>query len=283
MEDAGDNSGPAWSTFSRYLRASSRILCVVGAGLSAPSGLSTWRGTDGLWNNNNLKDLASPERFQEDPITVWKFYGERLLASLAAEPNAAHHALAALAQRYEGWLTVNQNVDGLLELTEYPPSQLLSIHGSLRTVRCTMCDYHINVEKPGDLPFLLLLNSTSDQPHTPILSDLPHCPRCRNMLRPAVVWFGETLAADAPDSVDRWISEESVDMVIAAGTSLQVFPAAEWVATVHECGAALAIIDTIRDDDMASECDWFIQGDVQIILPSILDTLDIDGSRGAGE
>jgi NAD-dependent deacetylase sirtuin 5 len=108
--DTGDNS--TLLAFANYLRTSTRVLCVVGAGLSAPSGLATWRGTNGLWNDINLRELASPEKFQEDPFTVWGFYGERLLQSLEAQPNAAHHALADLARWHEGWLTVSQNVDG---------------------------------------------------------------------------------------------------------------------------------------------------------------------------
>lgn len=103
----------AWSHFADFLRASPRVLCLVGAGLSAPSGLATWRGTNGLWNDIDLKELASPKKFQEDPVTVWNFYGERLLKSLAAQPNAAHHALAALARSHDEWLTINQNVDGM--------------------------------------------------------------------------------------------------------------------------------------------------------------------------
>jgi NAD-dependent deacetylase sirtuin 5 len=101
-----------WSTFAHYLKTSTRVLCLVGAGLSAPSGLETWRGTNGLWNDINLKELASHKKFLEDPITVWTFYGERLVKSLMTEPNSAHLALAALASRHAGWLTVNQNVDG---------------------------------------------------------------------------------------------------------------------------------------------------------------------------
>ena len=103
----------ACANFARLLKQSPRILCLVGAGLSAPSGIPTWRGTNGLWNNLELKSLASPKTFQEDPVTVWRFYGERLLDSLAAEPNAAHRALAAFARWHDGWLTVNQNVDGM--------------------------------------------------------------------------------------------------------------------------------------------------------------------------
>jgi NAD-dependent SIR2 family protein deacetylase len=110
MDTSNDHT---WSSFADLLATSSRVLCVVGAGLSASSGLTTWRGTNGLWNDINLKELASPKKFHEDPVTVWSFYGERLLQTLEAQPNAAHHALAALARWHEGWLTINQNVDGI--------------------------------------------------------------------------------------------------------------------------------------------------------------------------
>jgi NAD-dependent deacetylase sirtuin 5 len=113
MDDANIDDGSAYSKLANLLTTSSRVLCVVGAGLSAPSGLATWRGTNGLWNDLNLRELASPAKFEEDPVTVWTFYGERLLQSLAAQPNQAHHALAALARSHEGWITVNQNVDGM--------------------------------------------------------------------------------------------------------------------------------------------------------------------------
>jgi len=119
MEASALYTGPtvdgadAWSTFANFLKSSSRVLCVVGAGLSAPSGLATWRGSNGLWNDINLKELASPKKFEEDPVTVWRFYGERLLEALAAQPNAAHHVLGTLAKWHEGWLTINQNVDGI--------------------------------------------------------------------------------------------------------------------------------------------------------------------------
>ncbi|KAF2254350.1 DHS-like NAD/FAD-binding domain-containing protein [Trematosphaeria pertusa] len=272
--DTGDDS--AWSAFADFLDASSRVLCLVGAGLSAPSGLATWRGTNGLWNDINLRELASPNKFKEDPVTVWSFYGERLLKSLAAQPNAAHHALAALARWHEGWLTINQNVDGLLEQTDHPVSRLLGIHGTLKVVRCTTCDYNTNVHKPHDVPFLLSLSNANHQSRSATLSDLPHCPKCTNLLRPGVVWFGERLAAGAPDRIDEWISEEGIDLVIAAGTSLEVFPAAEWVHTARACGASLAIIDAENDHRLVEELsdnDWFFQGDIAVILPRILDLL----------
>jgi NAD-dependent deacetylase sirtuin 5 len=124
MSEADNNDVIA--RLAGLLRASPRIVCIVGAGLSAPSGLATWRGTNGLWNDNDLKSLASPKRFADDPVTVWNFYGERLIQSLAAQPNAAHHALAALASWHDGWLTVNQNVDGTKEFVTVNTSDALN-------------------------------------------------------------------------------------------------------------------------------------------------------------
>lgn len=288
MSQASDDLASA--NFARLLKQSPRILCLVGAGLSAPSGLATWRGANGLWNNLDLKSLASPQTFKEDPVTVWEFYGERLLEALTARPNAAHHALAALATWHDGWVTVNQNVDGgldtyilygergltlvgLLERTEYPRSRLLSIHGSLGRVRCVACDYNVHVKKPEDLPFLLRLSANDDNSSVMQVSDLPHCPGCGGLLRPGVVWFGERLAAGAPDSVDEWISRGEVDLVITIGTSLRVFPAAEWVDSVRNDGASLAVFELENGYQLVDEWnvgDWLFTGDIELLLPKVM-------------
>jgi NAD-dependent deacetylase sirtuin 5 len=144
----------------------------------------------------------------------------------------------------------------------------------LKIVRCTKCDYDTNVHKPQDLPFLLSLPDANDQSRSVISSDLPHCPKCTNLLRPGVVWFGETLAAGAPDSIDDWISEGRIDLVIVAGTSLEL--SAEWVDIARECGASLVIIDTNRNHGLADDLndnDWFFEGDIAVILPRIRDLL----------
>ena len=106
------------------------------------------------------------------------------------------------------------------------------------------------------------------------MPNLPRCPVCENLLRPGVVWFGERLAAGAPDNIDNWIAETEVDLVIAAGTSLRVFPAAEWVGMARENGAALAIFDLDRchlSENEWDDRDWFFEGDIALILPKILD------------
>lgn len=163
---------------------------------------------------------------------------------------------------------------GLLEQTNHPTPSLLDIHGTLKNVCCTTCDYNINVNTPHDIPFLLLLSNADGQSRPAEISDLPHCPECTNLLRPGVVWFGEKLGAGAPDNIDDWISQEQIDLVIAAGTSLEVFPAAEWVNTARTLGASLAIIDVDhRFVDDLDDDDWFFEGDIAVILPRILSFL----------
>ena len=106
-------SNNPWDLFTDYLASCERILFLVGAGLSAPSGLDTWRRAGDKWKDINIKDLASPNTFQQNPVLVWTFYGERLNGMLSAKPNTAHDALAEFVKRHGGCLTVNQNVDGM--------------------------------------------------------------------------------------------------------------------------------------------------------------------------
>jgi NAD-dependent deacetylase sirtuin 5 len=125
------------------------------------------------------------------------------------------------------------------------------------------------------LPFLLSLSTASNR--SVGLSDLPQCPECQELLRPGVVWFGEKLAAGAPDNIDAWISEGEVDLVIAAGTSLEVFPAAEWVSTARESGAALAVFELDNGQRLVDEWnheDWLFEGDIAVLLPKIQSFID---------
>jgi NAD-dependent deacetylase sirtuin 5 len=128
------------------------------------------------------------------------------------------------------------------------------------------------VETPHDIPFLLSLSNVDIQTRLAVLSELPHCPKCTDLLRPGVIWFGEKIAAGAPENIDKWI-EEGIDVVITACTSLEVYPAAEWVETARRCGASLAVIDTEKDHGLRDELeddDWFFEGDIAVILPQLL-------------
>ncbi|KAF2091771.1 silent information regulator protein Sir2p [Saccharata proteae CBS 121410] len=130
-------------SFQRHLQSSDRILALLGAGLSASSGLPTFRGAGGLWRSHDAMSLATPEAFDAAPGLVWQFYSYRRHMALKAQPNPAHFALAELARKKEGFMTLSQNVDGLSQRAGHPPSQLQLLHGSLFDVKCSsfFCDY----------------------------------------------------------------------------------------------------------------------------------------------
>ncbi|KAI9709670.1 MAG: hypothetical protein M1812_007648 [Candelaria pacifica] len=130
-------------SFSACIKSADRILALLGAGLSASSGLPTFRGAGGLWRNHDAMQLATPEAFDDDPGLVWQFYSYRRHMALQAKPNKAHFALAELARRKENFVTLSQNVDGLSQRAKHSMSQLHLLHGSLYDVKCTdfYCDY----------------------------------------------------------------------------------------------------------------------------------------------
>ncbi|KAL8940847.1 MAG: hypothetical protein Q9216_002599 [Gyalolechia sp. 2 TL-2023] len=130
-------------SFTEHLQKSYRILALCGAGLSASSGLPTFRGAGGIWRNHEATSLATPEAFEEDPALVWQFYSYRRHMALNARPNPAHFALAKLARKRSEFVTLTQNVDGLSQRAGHPASQMHLLHGSLFDLRCTSfyCDY----------------------------------------------------------------------------------------------------------------------------------------------
>ncbi|KAI4169742.1 MAG: hypothetical protein LQ343_005483 [Gyalolechia ehrenbergii] len=130
-------------SFTEHLKKSYRILALCGAGLSASSGLPTFRGAGGIWRNHEATSLATPEAFEADPALVWQFYSYRRHMALNATPNPAHFALAKLARKRSEFVTLTQNVDGLSQRAGHPTSQLHLLHGSLFDIRCTSfyCDY----------------------------------------------------------------------------------------------------------------------------------------------
>jgi NAD-dependent deacetylase sirtuin 5 len=132
------------TSFHAHLLSSTRILAVCGAGLSAASGLPTFRGAGGMWRSHNALDLSTPAAFQKDPGMVWQFYSLRRHAALKARPNPAHYALAELSRRKgKQFLTLSQNVDGLSGMAGHPENGIEYLHGSLWNVRCARnwCGY----------------------------------------------------------------------------------------------------------------------------------------------
>ena len=280
-------------SFAAHLKSSNRIVALLGAGLSASSGLPTFRGAGGYWRNHEATDLATPKAFADESSLVWQFYNYRRHLALTAQPNRAHLALAELARRKEQFLTISQNVDGLSQRARHPPDNLALLHGSLFDIKCTGfdCDYkeHNNFTDPI-VPALAIpkdpncpqgevdiSNSSFPLKEVPP-SELPHCPKCNvSLLRPGVVWFGESLPAQTMARVDKYMfSPEKVDLLLVIGTSAAVYPAAGYIAQARNKGARVAVINTEEPSAAASKLqqgDWFFQGDASVVVPRILESV----------
>ncbi|KAF2468478.1 NAD-dependent deacetylase sirtuin-5 [Lindgomyces ingoldianus] len=284
-------------SFQAHLNRSTRILALLGAGLSASSGLPTFRGAGGLWRTHDAVQLATPSAFSRDPGLVWQFYSYRRHMALQAKPNPAHYALAELAKRKEGFMTLSQNVDGLSPRAGHPASTLKLLHGSLFDVKCSdfFCSYSETANYTDPIvPALQIPTDESDPTTTSALQareldisdsnvllpelairDLPRCPNCKKgLLRPGVVWFGEMLPTAVLNDIDRWITESNtIDLIIVIGTSARVYPAAGYVDLARSKGARVAVVNVDRDDEPASgmyQGDWFFEGDAAQIVPEIL-------------
>lgn len=185
-----------------------RIVLLTGAGISAESGLRTFRAADGLWEDHRVQDVATPEAFHRNPDLVYRFYNERRRSLAGVKPNAAHLALARLEQAWAGeFLLVTQNVDDLHDRAG--SRNLLHMHGELLKARCLAC--------AAVFPWPDNLDARSP------------CPACgRGPVRPHIVWFGEL-----PLEMDRiYTALECCDLFVAIGTSGHVYPAAGFVEAV---------------------------------------------------
>jgi NAD-dependent deacetylase len=158
-----------------HLRGARAVLAFCGAGVSAESGLPTFRGAGGLWEGHRVEEVATPQAFRRDPALVWRFYAARQQAHLTVHPNPAHEALAAMEDRYDPFLLVTQNVDQLHERAG--SRKMIKLHGSLFETRCTACAAVHTLADP------IVIGEDGE---------LPHC-ECGGLLRPNVVWFGELL------------------------------------------------------------------------------------------
>ncbi|KAF4461690.1 NAD-dependent histone deacetylase silent information regulator Sir2 [Fusarium albosuccineum] len=245
--------------FHEALRSSKRILALCGAGLSASSGLPTFRGAGGLWRNHEATSLATPVAFAHDPGLVWTFYGYRRHMSLRANPNPGHYALAALANKNKDFLCLTQNVDNLSQRANHPPEQLRTLHGSLFDIKCSnsRCDW---IQQGNyDDPFFPAIAAASEdvmpgQPF-PLLDpqhrlekipdeQIPKCPKCQTgFQRPGVVWFGENLDGDMMAGIDTWLDQGKIDLMLVIGTSAQVSPASGYILHARFRGARVVVIN----------------------------------------
>lgn len=187
---------------AELLKSAGRVTVLSGAGISAESNVPTFRGKDGLWKNYRAEELATPEAFRARPAFVWEWYGYRQQIILKCDPNPAHYTLAEMEKHFREFTLITQNVDGLHERAG--SKKILEMHGNIFKARCT---------KENTISDFVL----GDDP-------LPKCKKCSALLRPHIVWFGESLDPDVLDQSFTLASESDLFMVI--GTSAMVQPAA---------------------------------------------------------
>ena len=236
------------------LRRADEILVLTGAGVSAESGIATFReALTGLWARFDPARLATADAFIEDPVRVWSWYEWRRAQALAAEPNPAHRALAAWGRRQQRLHLVTQNVDDLHERAG--SHAVIHLHGSLHAPRCFEC------ARPLASP---PVPAAGDRLVAP-----PRCPACGGLARPGVVWFGESLPEEALASA--WALAERCDLCLVVGTSGLVQPAASLPAVARQQGATLVRIDPQPAADFNG--DWQLLGAAGVILPALLERL----------
>lgn len=231
-----------------HIRVAQHVTALTGAGISAESGLPTFReAQSGLWSRFQVEDLASMAGFQRDPATVWNWYAQRRQSALQAQPNAAHLALGEIERRVPLFDLITQNIDGLHQRAG--SQRVIEVHGSLARVKC-LAHEHIFTSWPqtaGTLP--------------------PLCPHCQSTLRPDVVWFGEIL----PEKTWREAVQASstCDVFLSIGTSGSVEPAASLARLAEERGAILVINNLEVDIATTGQC-YTLNGPAGTLLPLIV-------------
>jgi NAD-dependent deacetylase len=237
-----------------WLHDAERVSVLTGAGVSAESGVPTFRASDGLWEGHRIEDVASPEGFARDPRLVWDFYNARRANVVTVQPNPGHRALAELEDRWGDHFTlITQNVDGLHRAAG--SKNVLEIHGSLHRTRCLECE---EVKDRGLVP----------------LAHLPLC-ECGGPLRPDIVWFGEGLPEDVWSAA--MIAAHDCDVLLVVGTSAVVHPAASLIPVAkrgRNPGAKVIEIN-LTETEASRFADIGLYGPSGEVLPRLVEKLGI--------
>ncbi|KZV75442.1 NAD-dependent protein deacylase [Peniophora sp. CONT] len=296
-------TGSAQSTdmaeFQKVLASSKHIIAVAGAGLSAASGIPTFRGAGGLWRTHDAMQLATPQAFRENPSRVWQFYHYRRETALKANPNAAHLALAqfslpsvrARVAPDADFTLITQNVDGLStramdtvlsssQATSPDPEvdRMLEMHGRLFEVACTRTRACGHTELDFSSPVASSLAGTENLDGKEVRieeKDLPKCKKCGGLARPGVVWFGE---------MPRYLGEigklvKEADLCLVVGTSSTVYPAAGYAAEVQDHGGKVAVFNLDRSQG-DEEADFLFLGGCEQTLPQALGLAEATTEKG---
>ena len=254
---------------ARQLLSTAETVCVLsGAGVSAESGVPTFRGEEGLWKSYSPEELATPSAFRRDPRLVWEWYDWRRGLIRECRPNPGHRALADFALGSRTVRIITQNVDGLHEAAarsraggaDPSPALPLELHGSIFRVRCTSCTYKVPHRSPI---------STGSR------EDLPRCPVCSALLRPDIVWFGESLDQKVLSEAFRVAQASQVCLVV--GTSALVHPAASVPLATHDAGGSIIEVNP-TETPLTSLARTALRGASGELLPELLDGLGSPGT-----
>jgi len=230
-----------------------RVFIITGAGVSAESGIPTFRGKDGYWRNLDPAKLATPEAFERDPKLVWEWYRERRQRIRSAQPNSAHEAIAKLAQHADEFLLITQNVDDLHRRAGLANEQMVQIHGDIFVTRCSRCDFDFSE-------------------HNEEMQEIPRCSKCDALMRPGVVWFGEQLDSRKVEIVENFLRRGSCDLVFVVGTTAVFGYIIDWA--VQAAGRKGQLIEVNPEETPVSQfATQLVRGPAAIALPRIVDEL----------
>lgn len=221
------------------------VAVLTGAGISAESGVPTFRGEGGLWRSFRPEELATPEAFSRDPALVWEWYDWRRRLVASCRPNAAHEALAAMEAAVPDLTLITQNVDGLHHSAG--SRNVLELHGNIWRVRCTCCEH------------------TSEDYRVPLPEIPPRCPKCGTLLRPDVVWFGESLPQDVLEAA--WAAAARCRLMLVIGTSAVVHPAASLPLVALRNGARLVEVNS-AETPLSTHAHEILRGPAAGVLPA---------------
>jgi NAD-dependent deacetylase len=233
------------------------VAVLTGAGISAESGVPTFRGEDGLWRNHRAEDLATPSAFRRDPKLVWEWYDWRRGLIGGCQPNAAHHTLAEMAPHFDDFVLITQNVDGLHRLAG--SQAIVELHGNIWGLRCTRgC------------------RSEWEDRTVPLPEIPPHCPACGALARPDVVWFGESLSRAALD--EAFAVAQRCQVMLVVGTSAVVQPAASLPVMALRGGAYVVEINP-QPTPLSAMVDETIREPAAVALPRWWHSWSAEGNR----
>ena len=231
----------------QVLRSARRVAALSGAGISAESGVPTFREAQtGLWSRYSSEELATPAAFQRDPRLVWEWYAWRRELTTSAQPNPGHLALVEMERRIPQFTLITQNVDGLHRRAG--SHKILELHGNLQRIKCMDEGHPVERWKDDDqIP--------------------PRCPKCGGLLRPDVVWFGENLPVETLQAA--WDAAEAAEVFFSIGTSTIVEPAASLPFVAHRHGAAVIEVN-LHETPLTRLAAYSLRGPSGLVLPALI-------------